>query len=124
MAPYRTAQVLFTPEMVNLMTEIDEFRGRWTATQVLAPDRLAALRRVATIESIGSSTRIEGVKLTNTEIEALLRGVKTYSPSPKLARNLGRAKIAAFGLGIKNDVDLSVPKQSIDILDLGLKGNF
>jgi Fic family protein len=34
---------------------------------------------VATIESVGSSTRIEGVKLTNAEIEALLRGVKTYS---------------------------------------------
>lgn len=79
MAPYRTTQVLFTPEMVNLMTEIDGFRERWTVTQALAPDRLAALRRVATIESIGSSTRIEGVKLTNSEIEALLRGVKTYS---------------------------------------------
>jgi Fic family protein len=79
MAPYRTTQVLFTPEMVNLMTEIDGFRERWTTTQTLAPDRLAALRQVATIESIGSSTRIEGVKLTNSEIEALLRGVKTYS---------------------------------------------
>ncbi|MEK6705143.1 MAG: Fic family protein [Bdellovibrionota bacterium] len=79
MSPYRTTQVLFTPEIVNLIAEIDEFRGRWTTTQALAPDRLAALRRVATIESIGSSTRIEGVKLINTEVEALLRGVKTYS---------------------------------------------
>lgn len=35
--------------------------------------------QVATIESVGSSTRIEGVKLTNSEVEALLRGVKTYS---------------------------------------------
>ena len=34
---------------------------------------------MATIESVGSSTRIEGVKLTNSEVEALLRGVKTYS---------------------------------------------
>jgi Fic family protein len=45
----------------------------------LAPDRLAALRQVATIESVGSSTRIEGVKLTNSEVEALLRGIKSYS---------------------------------------------
>lgn len=59
--------------------EIDEFKGRWAVTQVIAPDRLAALRQVATIESVGSSTRIEGVKLTNSEVEALLRGVKTYS---------------------------------------------
>lgn len=36
------------------------------------PDRLSALKRVATIESIGSSTRIEGAKLSDSEIEALL----------------------------------------------------
>jgi Fic family protein len=70
---------LIPAEIANLIAEIDEFKGRWAATQALAPDRLAALRQVATIESVGSSTRIEGVKLTNSEVEALLRGVKTYS---------------------------------------------
>ncbi len=65
--------------IANLIGELDEFKGRWAATQALAPDRLAVLRQVATIESVGSSTRIEGVKLTNSEVEALLRGVKTYS---------------------------------------------
>jgi len=39
---------------------------------MLAPDRLSALRRVATIESIGSSTRIEGSKLSDREVENLL----------------------------------------------------
>ena len=38
----------------------------------LAPDRLSALRRVATIESIGSSTRIEGSKLSDRQGELLL----------------------------------------------------
>jgi Fic family protein len=70
---------LLTKEITRLIGELDEFKGRWAATQALAPDRLAALRQVATIESVGSSTRIEGVKLTNSEVEALLRGVKTYS---------------------------------------------
>jgi Fic family protein len=79
MAPYRTSAIPLTPEILRLVAEIDEFKGRWSTTQALAPDRLAALRRVATIESIGSSTRIEGVKLTDTEIEALLGGVRTYS---------------------------------------------
>ena len=40
--------------------------------RALAPERLAALRRVATIESVGSSTRIEGAKLSNGEVEELL----------------------------------------------------
>jgi Fic family protein len=55
-----------------LIACIDEFKGAWRALRTLAPDRLTALRRVATIESIGSSTRIEGSKLTDREVEKLL----------------------------------------------------
>ncbi|MEW6055412.1 MAG: Fic family protein [Bdellovibrionota bacterium] len=72
-------EIPLTTEIVNLIAELDEFKGRWTATHALAPERLAALKQVATIESVGSSTRIEGVKLSNVEVEALLRSVKTYS---------------------------------------------
>src|SRR5690606_27394549 len=37
------------------------------------------LRRVATIESIGSSTRIEGSKLSDAEVEKLLSNLETKS---------------------------------------------
>lgn len=47
-------------------------KGAWRAWGTLAPERLNALRRVATIESIGSSTRIEGSQLDDREVEALL----------------------------------------------------
>ena len=57
---------------VKLIAEIDEFKGRWEALKTLSPDRLSALRKVATIESIASSTRIEGSKLSDAEVEALL----------------------------------------------------
>ena len=50
---------------------MDEFKGRWEALKNLSPERLSALRKVATIESIGSSTRIEGAKLTDAEVETL-----------------------------------------------------
>lgn len=59
-------------EVLNLIAEIDEFKGAWRALGLLAPERLSALRRVATIESIGSSTRIEGSKLSDREVERLL----------------------------------------------------
>ena len=55
-----------------LLSEIDEFKGAWRALGTLAPERLLALRRVATIESIGSSTRIEGSQLSDREVEQLL----------------------------------------------------
>lgn len=61
-----------TPEVLGLIAQIDEFKGAWRALGILAPDRLSALRRVATIESIGSSTRIEGSKLSDREVERLL----------------------------------------------------
>lgn len=64
--------VVITPEMLSLIAEIDEFKGAWRALGRLTPERLGRLRRVATIESTGSSTRIEGAKLTDLEVEALL----------------------------------------------------
>uniref|UniRef100_Q3ASC8 Regulatory protein, AsnC family n=1 Tax=Chlorobium chlorochromatii (strain CaD3) TaxID=340177 RepID=Q3ASC8_CHLCH len=67
-----TSTIHITPEMLSLIAHIDEFKGAWRALGVLAPERLSALRRVATIESIGSSTRIEGSKLSDQEVERLL----------------------------------------------------
>jgi Fic family protein len=68
-----------TPEVLNLIAKIDEFKGEWKVIGNLAPERLDALKHVATIESIGSSTRIEGVKLTDREIEQLLSGLDKKS---------------------------------------------
>lgn len=49
-----------TQEILKLIAEIDEFKGKWTAFRNLSPERLDALRRVTTIESVGSSMRVEG----------------------------------------------------------------
>jgi Fic family protein len=68
----RTESIHITHELLALLSEIDEFKGAWRLLGTLAPERLNALRRVATIESIGSSTRIEGSKLTDREVEHLL----------------------------------------------------
>lgn len=65
-----------TPEILKLIARIDEFKGAWRALGTLAPDRLSSLRHVATIESIGSSTRIEGSKLSNKEVEQLLANLE------------------------------------------------
>ena len=64
--------IQITADLLELLSEIDEFKGAWRALGTIAPDRLNALRRVATIESIGSSTRIEGSKLSDREVEQVL----------------------------------------------------
>ena len=71
--------LVITPELLKLISGIDEFKGVWSVMRSLTPDRLQSLRKVATIESIGSSTRIEGSKLTDEQIETLLGGVTTKS---------------------------------------------
>jgi Fic family protein len=78
-AMLRTDTLQITPEILTLISGIDEFKGAWRALGTLAPDRLSALRRVATIESIGSSTRIEGSKLSDQDVERLLSNLQIKS---------------------------------------------
>lgn len=74
-----TSTLRITPEILSLIAEIDEFKGAWRAIGRIAPERLSGLRRVATIESIGSSTRIEGSRLSDREIETLLANIRIGS---------------------------------------------
>jgi Fic family protein len=74
-----TATLRITPEILSLIAEIDEFKGAWRAIGRIAPERLSGLRRVATIESIGSSTRIEGARLSDREVETLLADIRLGS---------------------------------------------
>lgn len=71
--------IAITTEILKFISEVDEFKGKWQATQDLAPDRLSSLKRIATIESVGSSTRIEGAKLTDEQVEKLLSKLEQKS---------------------------------------------
>lgn len=72
--------IIITPEMLNNIAEIDAFNGAWTGGAVrLSADDLRVMRRVATIESVGSSNRIEGNRMTDTEIEALFANINQQS---------------------------------------------
>ena len=91
-----------TPELLALIAEIDEFKGAWRALGTLAPERLSALRRVATIESIGSSTRIEGSKLSDREVERLLANLDIKTLPPAMSRKwraMPRSWKPSFGPG-------------------------
>ena len=70
------ASLRITPEILSFIAEIDEFKGAWRALGQIAPEQLTSLKRVATIESIGSSTRIEGSKLTDQQVEVLLSNLQ------------------------------------------------
>jgi len=63
-------------QIIQLIAEIDLFRGKWKHLEQLHPVFLQELKGMATIQSIGSSTRIEGATLTDQEIEQLIADLK------------------------------------------------
>ncbi|MGH7620127.1 MAG: Fic family protein [Gemmatimonadaceae bacterium] len=66
-------------ELVRLIGELDHFRGTWRKMQEIRAERLLQLRQVTTIESTASSTRIEGVELTDAEVARVLEGIRSDS---------------------------------------------
>jgi len=63
-------------QIIQKFSVIDTFKGNWKAIEQTKSQYLKELRKIATIESIGSSTRIEGATLTDAEVEKLLKSVK------------------------------------------------
>lgn len=61
--------------ILTLIASIDELKGRWAATANLHPQILGRLKQSVLITSTGASTRIEGAKLSDSEVEDLMRGI-------------------------------------------------
>lgn len=62
--------------ILQLISYIDGFKGRWNITEKQENRYLKELRKIATIESIGSSTRIEGATLSDQEVKELLNDIR------------------------------------------------
>ncbi len=113
------SSLVITPELLRLISEIDEFKGNWRAKNNQNPERLQALRHVATIESIGSSTRIEGSKLSDTAIEQLLSQVgKTSFLTRDEQEVAGYAD--AMEMVFENHADISITENYIKQLHTNL----
>jgi len=125
--------IQITPEFLKLIASIDEFKGAWRALGTLAPDRLSALRRVAAIESIGSSTRIEGSKLSDQEVERLLSNLQIKSFSTRDEQEVaGYAEVMEMVFLSWQDITLTedhIKQLHRDLLtysekDTGHRGNY
>ncbi|MES9988378.1 MAG: DUF977 family protein [Candidatus Thiodiazotropha endolucinida] len=97
-----------TREVLSQIAELDEFKGAWRALGTLAPERLSALRHVATIESIGSSTRIEGSKLSDREVDQLLRNIEIKKFDTRDEQEVaGYAEVMETIFAHADDIDLT-----------------
>ena len=62
-------------EIWSKITQIDELKGQWIAGAQLSPQILGRLKRSVLITSTGASTRIEGAKLSDQDVEKLMHGI-------------------------------------------------
>ncbi len=61
--------------IVSKIAKIDEFKGQWISGARLGPQVLGRLKRSVLITSTGASTRIEGARLADADIEKLMLGI-------------------------------------------------
>ncbi len=121
----KVASLRISPEILSLISEIDEFKGAWRALGALAPERLSALRNVATIESVGSSTRIEGSKMSDSEVAALLTNLRMKSFSSRDEQEVaGYAEVMDLVFESWSDITLTenhIKQLHRDLLVYGVK---
>ena len=63
------------PRILERISEIDKIKSHWSAGVRLDPQILAGLKKSVLITSTGASTRIEGAKLSDEDIERMMRGI-------------------------------------------------
>ena len=63
-------------DVLSRVAKIDEIKGRWTEGVALSPQLLGRLKRSVLITSSGASTRIEGARLSDEDVENFIKGLK------------------------------------------------
>ena len=81
-------RIKITPEILNKISKLDEFKGRWHQGLSLSPQILGRLKQSVIITSTGASTRIEGARMNDKEIGRLLKGLKTNPPKGRDAEEV------------------------------------
>jgi len=84
-------RIHITPSILGKIAKIDECKGAWKTSTKMSPQILKRLRSTVIITSTGASTRIEGAKMSDREIEKFLRGLKSQPP-----RNRDEQEVAGY----------------------------
>lgn len=61
--------------LIGLISKIDRFDASWSSIEKTEGQSLKQLKSIATVRSVGASTRIEGSKMSNEEVEVLLKEI-------------------------------------------------
>jgi len=78
--------------ILNLVASLDEFKGLWHSILRQVPDRQQAMLAArATVESVGSSTRLEGARMPDHEVDRFL-----FGPDPRPPTSADERAVAGY----------------------------
>jgi Fic family protein len=63
-------------KLTNTISQIDRFDASWSSIEKREGQSLKQLKAIATVRSVGASTRIEGSKMTDPEVEVLIKNLE------------------------------------------------
>jgi Fic family protein len=103
------SDILITPDILRKIVEIDTFKWGWNSGGIkIEPEQLKIMKRIATIESIGSSNRIEGNKLNDIDVESVFNNITKKSFQTRDEQEVaGYADLLATIFDNYNDIPLS-----------------
>ena len=61
--------------LIDFINKIERFDASWASIEKREGQSLKQLKSIATVRSVGASTRIEGSKMNDEEVEALLKAI-------------------------------------------------
>jgi Fic family protein len=62
-------------KLISIISQIDRFDASWTTIEKKEGQSLKQLKSIATVRSVGASTRIEGSKMSDEEVNVLLQAI-------------------------------------------------
>ncbi len=94
--------------LLKVVSKIDRFDASWTRIEKREGQSLRQLKNIATIRSVGASTRIEGSKMSNEEVKTLLDSLEITKVEDRDAQEvLGYFEVIELILESFNEIEIT-----------------
>ncbi len=94
--------------LLDLLSRIDRFDASWTSLEKTEGQSLKHLKSIATVRSVGASTRIEGSKMTDDEVDVLLKNIQISKLEDRYSQEVvGYFEVLDMIAGSYPDIEIS-----------------
>jgi len=115
MEAIHTLRINFSWKLIDAISKLDRFDGSWKGIEKKEGRTLKELRSVATVRSVGASTRIEGSKMSNEEVDEFLKNLNIEKLVERDEQEVA-GYFEALDLIVENYQDIPVTENAIKSL--------